>query len=466
MDKKVLLMILDGWGEGRHDRSNAIYTQGTPNLDRLRAKYPVSFLKACGEDVGLPEGQMGNSEVGHLNIGAGRIVYQDLVKINRACAQHKLLENKEIKAAYDYVAGSGKALHFFGLCSHGGVHSSLAHLYEFLEVAAQYRLPKVYVHCFMDGRDCDPRSGKGFIEELQAKCAELRAKYPDPSQGPVIASIIGRYYAMDRDKRWDRIKMAYDLVVNGEGEKFSDPVAAMQKSYDEGVTDEFIKPHCGVDAAGKPLGLISEGDAVIFYNFRNDRAREITAVLTQQDMPEQGMRTIPLYYCCLTPYDDKFTGLHGESRILINSPKVATYDLKPEMSAPEVTEALVAELNKGVHDMVILNFANGDMVGHTGVYEAIRKAVKTVDECVAKVVDAARANGYSVLITADHGNADHAVNEDGSPNTAHSLNVVPFIAVDDDVKALHNGRLADIAPTMLKLMGIPAPADMTGEPLF
>ena len=230
MDKKVLLMILDGWGEGRHDRSNAIYTQGTPNLDKLRAKYPVSFLKACGEDVGLPEGQMGNSEVGHLNIGAGRIVYQDLVKINRACAQHKLLENKEIKAAYDYVAGSGKALHFFGLCSHGGVHSSLAHLYEFLEVAAQYRLPKVYVHCFMDGRDCDPRSGKGFIEELQAKCAELRAKYPDPSQGPVIASIIGRYYAMDRDKRWDRIKMAYDLVVNGEGEKFTDPVAAMQTS--------------------------------------------------------------------------------------------------------------------------------------------------------------------------------------------------------------------------------------------
>ena len=514
MDKKVLLMILDGWGEGRHDRSNAIYTQGTPNIDKLRAKYPVSFLKACGEDVGLPEGQMGNSEVGHLNIGAGRIVYQDLVKINRACAQHKLLENKEIKAAYDYVAGSGKALHFFGLCSHGGVHSSLAHLYEFLEVAAQYRLPKVYVHCFMDGRDCDPRSGKGFIEELQAKCAELRAQYPDPAQGPVIASIIGRYYAMDRDKRWDRIKMAYDLVVNGEGEKFTDPVAAMQKSYDEGVTDEFIKPHCGVDAAGKPLGLISEGDAVIFYNFRNDRAREITAVLTQQDMPEQGMRTIPLYYCCLTPYDDKFTGLHilfdkenvpdtigevvskagrkqlriaetekyahvtfffsggreepfdGESRILINSPKVATYDLKPEMSAPEVTEALVAELNKGVHDMVILNFANGDMVGHTGVYEAICKAVKTVDECVAKVVDAARANGYSVLITADHGNADHAVNEDGSPNTAHSLNVVPFIAVDDDIKSLRNGRLADIAPTMLKLMGIPAPADMTGEPLF
>lgn len=514
MDKKVLLMILDGWGEGKHDSSNAIFTQGTPNIDRLRSKYPVSFLKACGEDVGLPDGQMGNSEVGHLNIGAGRIVYQDLVKINMACSQHKLLENKEIKAAYDYAASNGKALHFFGLCSHGGVHSSLNHLYEFLEVAAQYRLPKVYVHCFMDGRDCDPKSGKGFVEELNGICKNLRAQYPDGGQGPMIASIIGRYYAMDRDKRWERIKLAYDLVVKGEGEKFTDPVAAVQSSYDEGVTDEFIKPRCIVDASGNPVGTLSEGDAVIFYNFRNDRAREITSVLTQQDMPEQGMKTIPLYYCCLTPYDDKFTGLHilfdkenvpdtigetvakagrrqlriaetekyahvtfffsggreepfeGESRILVNSPKVATYDLKPEMSAPEVTESLIAELNKNMYDMIILNFANGDMVGHTGVYDAIRKAVKTVDECVGKVVEAARANGYSVLITADHGNADHAVNEDGTPNTAHSLNVVPFIAVDDDIKTLHDGRLADIAPTMLKLMGIPAPSDMTGKPLF
>lgn len=514
MDKKVLLMILDGWGEGKKDSSNAIYTQGTPNIDRLRTKYPVSFLKTCGEDVGLPDGQMGNSEVGHLNIGAGRIVYQDLVKVNIACRKHKLLENKEIKAAYDYVAKSGKQLHFFGLCSHGGVHSSLEHLYEFLEVAAQYKLPKVFVHCFMDGRDCDPKSGKGFVAELQAKCEALASKYDNPADRPVIASIIGRYYAMDRDKRWDRIKLAYDLIVNGEGKHFTDPVAAVQESYDEGVTDEFIKPLCGVDAAGNPLGKLGEGDAVIFYNFRNDRAREITSVLTQQDMPEQGMKTLPLYYCCLTPYDDKFKGLHilfdkenvkdtlgevvakagrkqlriaetekyahvtfffsggrekpftGESRVLINSPKVATYDLKPEMSAPEVTESLIGEINKGTHDMIVLNFANGDMVGHTGVYDAIRKAVATIDECVEKVVEAARANGYTVLITADHGNADNAVNADGTPNTAHSLNVVPFIAVDEDIKTLHNGRLADIAPTILKLMGIPAPADMTGTPLF
>ncbi len=512
--KKVLLMILDGWGEGKKDASNAIYTQGTPNIDALRAKYPVSFLKACGEDVGLPEGQMGNSEVGHLNIGAGRIVYQDLVKINMACREHKLLENTEIKAAYDYVKESGKALHFFGLCSHGGVHSSLNHLYEFLEVAAQYQLPKVYVHCFMDGRDCDPKSGKGFIEELNAKCEELRARYANPGEGPVIATIIGRYYAMDRDKRWDRVKQAYDLITEGVGEKFTDPVEAVAKSYAEGVTDEFIKPVCIVDAEGQPVGRLTADDAVIFYNFRNDRAREITAVLTQEDMPVEGMKTMPLYYCCLTPYDDKFKGLHilfdkenvkdtlgevvaeagknqlriaetekyahvtfffsggrelpfeSESRVLVNSPKVATYDLQPEMSAPEVADALIAEINTEKQDLIILNFANGDMVGHTGVYDAIKKAVKTVDECVARVVEAARAHGYMVLITADHGNADYAVNPDQTPNTAHSLNIVPFIAVDDDIKELHDGRLADIAPTILKLMGIPAPADMTGKALY
>ena len=514
MNKKVLLMILDGWGEGKKDRSNAIYTQGTPNIDKLRSKYPVSFLKACGEDVGLPEGQMGNSEVGHLNIGAGRIVYQDLVKINMACQKHSFLQNKEIKNAYDYVAKSGKALHFFGLCSHGGVHSSLDHLYEFLNVAAQYKLPKVYIHCFMDGRDCDPKSGKGFIEELKGKCETLRSQYDSKSEGPEIATIIGRYYAMDRDKRWDRIKLAYDLIVDGKGEKFTDPVAAIQKSYDDGVTDEFVKPMCIVDAAGEPVGKLQEGDAVIFYNFRNDRAREITSVLTQADMPEQGMKTMPLYYCCLTPYDDKFQGLHilfdkknvedtigevvaragrkqlriaetekyahvtfffsggrekpfeNESRILINSPKVATYDLQPEMSALEVKKALIDEINKGVQDMIILNFANGDMVGHTGVYDAICKAVKTIDECVGEVVAAARKQGYTVLITADHGNADHAINDDGTPNTAHSLNVVPFTVVDDDIKSVRDGRLADIAPTILKLMGIEQPAAMTGKALI
>ena len=508
-------MILDGWGEGRKDQSNAIYTQGTPHIDALRKEYPFSFLKACGEDVGLPEGQMGNSEVGHLNIGAGRIVYQDLVKINMACKEHKLLENPEIKAAYDYVANNGKQLHFFGLCSHGGVHSSLNHLYEFLDTAAKYRIPKVFVHCFMDGRDCDPKSGKGFIEELQAKCDSLRAQYDNPADGPVIASIIGRYYAMDRDKRWERVKEAYDMLVDAKGTYAVSATEAIQASYDEGVTDEFIKPIVITDASGAPLTRIQEGDAVIFFNFRNDRARELTAVLTQQDMPEQGMHTLPLYYCCLTPYDASFTGVHilfdkenvqetlgevvskagkkqlriaetekyahvtfffnggaeslfeNEDRILVNSPKVATYDLQPEMSAPEVTEKLVEAINSGRNDLIILNFANGDMIGHTGVYEAIRKAVTAVDGCVEKVVEAAKAQGYVILITADHGNADYAVNDDGTPNTAHSLNDVPFIVVNagDQVKEVKDGKLADVAPTILKLMGIPQPEAMTGQPL-
>lgn len=505
MDKKVLLMILDGWGEGRHDKSNVIYTQGEPNIDAIRAKYPVSKLSACGEDVGLPEGQMGNSEVGHLNIGAGRVVYQDLVKINKACREKKLMENPEIKAAYEYVKKSGKALHFFGLMSDGGVHSSMEHLFGFLDVAKEWGFEKVYVHAFMDGRDTDPKSGKGYIDTLQTYITGSKAK---------LASIIGRYYAMDRDKRWERVKLAYDLLTEGKGEPFTCGVEAMQKSYDNGVTDEFIKPMVAVDGDGKPVGLLNEGDAVIFFNFRNDRAREITSVLTQTDMPEQGMKTMPLYYCTLTPYDDKFKGLHilydkenvqntlgevvsaagkkqlriaetekyahvtfffsggreatfeNESRILINSPKVATYDLQPEMSAPEIKEALVTELAKKDKDLIILNFANGDMVGHTGVYEAIRKAVKTVDECASEVVRVAKENGYSVIITADHGNADYAVNPDGTPNTAHSLNPVPFIVVDDDVKSVKDGILADIAPTILKLMGIPAPKDMTGQPLI
>lgn len=504
MEKRVLLMILDGWGEGRHDSTNAIYTTGTPELDELRSKYPYSFLDASGEDVGLPDGQMGNSEVGHLNIGGGRIVYQDLVKINIACREHALLKNEEIRKAYDYVKQNGKKLHFMGLCSHGGVHSSLNHLYEFLAEAKNEGLEKVFVHCLMDGRDTDPKSGKGFVEELESKMAQTTGK---------IATVCGRFYTMDRDKRWDRVKTGYDLVVNGVGEKATSAVAAIQASYDAGVTDEFIKPVCIVDEKGEALAKIEKDDCVIFFNFRNDRAREITSVLTQQDMPQEGMHTIPLYYCCLTPYDDKFQGLHilfdkenvqktlgevvskagkkqlriaetekyahvtfffnggreqefeGEDRILINSPKVATYDLQPEMSAPEVKEALIADLGTQKHDCVILNFANGDMVGHTGVYEAIQKAVRCIDSAVGEVVRAARANGYTVLITADHGNADNAVNADGTPNTAHSLNKVPFIVVDDDVKQVNNGRLADIAPTILKLMGIPQPEEMTGNPL-
>ena len=301
MNRKVLLMILDGWGEGEHNWTNAIYTQGTPYIDSLRAKYPTGHLQACGEYVGLPDGQMGNSEVGHLNLGAGRVVYQDLVKINMACRDHKLLENKEIKAAYDYVAKTGKQLHFMGLASMGGVHSSLEHVYEFLAVAKQYNLDKVFVHCFMDGRDTDPKSGKGFVEELEKKMAETTGK---------VASVCGRYYAMDRDKRWERVKLAYDLLVKGEGAKFTSATEGIQASYDEGVTDEFIKPVSVTDAEGNALGTIQEGDAVIFFNFRNDRARELTSVLTQEDLPDFGMKTLPLYYCCFTPYDDKFQGVH------------------------------------------------------------------------------------------------------------------------------------------------------------
>lgn len=499
-------MILDGWGEGRHDHSNAIYTQGTPNIDALRAKYPFSHLQACGEYVGLPHGQMGNSEVGHMNLGAGRTIYQDLVKINMACEGHRLLENKEIAAAYDYVKKTGKKLHFMGLCSHGGVHSSLDHLYEFLSEAHRCGLENVYVHCFMDGRDTDPHSGLGFVEELEGKMAQSTGK---------VATVCGRFYAMDRDKRWDRVKTAYDMLVDGKGVQAESAVKAIKDSYDADVTDEFIKPVVIVEN-GQPIGKVEEGDAVIFFNFRNDRAREITSVLTQHDMPEQGMHTIPLYYCCLTPYDASFTGLHilfdketvtdtlgetlakagkrqlriaetekyahvtfffnggretpfeNEDRILVNSPKVATYDLQPEMSAPEVAEKLIAAIESEKEDAIILNFANGDMVGHTGVYDAICKAVKVVDELVGKVVETAIAHDYVVLLTADHGNADYAVNDDGTPNTAHSLNPVQFVVINagPQVKEVKDGALCNVAPTILKLMGIPQPEAMTAEPLI
>ena len=499
-------MILDGWGEGRHDHSNAIYTQGQPFIDSLRAKYPYSHLNACGEYVGLPDGQMGNSEVGHMNLGAGRVVYQDLVKINIACREHKLLQNKEIAAAYDYVKRTGKKLHFMGLCSHGGVHSSLNHLYEFLAEAKNQGLENVFVHCFMDGRDTDPRSGLGFVAELEQQMASTTGK---------VASVCGRFYAMDRDKRWDRVKAAYDLLVEGKGAEFESAQEAIKASYAADVTDEFIKPVV-ITEGGKPVATIEEGDAVIFFNFRNDRARELTAVLTQTDMPEQGMHTLPLYYCCLTPYDATFKGLHilfdkevvsdtlgetlakygkhqlriaetekyahvtfffnggreapfeNEDRILVNSPKVATYDLQPEMSAPEVAEKLIEAIKTEKEDAIILNFANGDMVGHTGVYDAICKAVKTIDGLVEKVVNAAIEHGYVVLLTADHGNADYAVNEDGTPNTAHSLNLVQFIVINagDEVKTVKDGALCNVAPTILKLMGIPQPEAMTAEPLI
>ncbi len=506
MAKKVLLMILDGWGEGRHDHSNAIYTQGAPFIDSLRAKYPFSHLQACGEYVGLPDGQMGNSEVGHMNLGAGRVVYQDLVKVNMACRGHELLQNKEIRAAYDYVKQSGKKLHFFGLCSHGGVHSSLDHLYEFLADAKNEGIENVFVHCFMDGRDTDPRSGYGFVKELEQKMAQTTGR---------VATVCGRFYAMDRDKRWNRIKEAYDMLVEGKGARFTSALEGIQASYNAEVTDEFIKPIV-IEKDGKPLATVEEGDCIIFYNFRNDRARELTAVLTQNDMPEEGMHTIPLYYCTLTPYDASFQGLHilfpkeevtdtlgetisraglrqlriaetekyahvtfffnggretpfeGEDRILVNSPKVATYDLQPEMSAVEVTDRLCEAIRSERNDLIILNYANGDMVGHTGVYKAICNAVGCIDGCVETTVTCALNHGYTVLLTADHGNADYAVNEDGSPNTAHSLNEVQFIVIGagDEVKTVKDGALCNVAPTILKLMGVPQPEAMTAEPLI
>ena len=503
MGKKALLMILDGWGIGNHTKSDVIYSTPTPYWDSLLAKYPHSQLQASGENVGLPDGQMGNSEVGHLNIGAGRVLYQDLVKINKSIADKSILKNKEIVSAFTYAKESGKAIHFMGLTSNGGVHSSLEHLFALCDIAKEYGLEKVYLHCFMDGRDTDPKSGKGFIEEVEAHCKQ--------SAG-VIASIVGRFYAMDRDKRWNRVKEAYDLLVEGKGKQATDMVKAMQESYDEDVTDEFIKPvnNATVD------GTIKEGDAVIFFNYRNDRAKELTIVLTQQDMPEEGMKTIPgLQYYCMTPYDASFKGVHilfdkenvqdtlgeylsrngkkqlhiaetekyahvtfffnggreapfdGEDRILVPSPKVATYDLKPEMSAYEVKDKLVEAIGTEKYDFIVVNYANGDMVGHTGVYEAIEKAVVTIDNCVKDTVEAAKAHGYEVIIIADHGNADNAINADGTPNTAHSLNPVPCVYVTEKAGVeIHNGILADVAPSILKIMGMEQPSDMTGKALF
>ncbi|MBO5685668.1 MAG: 2,3-bisphosphoglycerate-independent phosphoglycerate mutase, partial [Alistipes sp.] len=442
MANKVLLMILDGWGNGRKDKADVISTVHPAYISKMTESYPHAELRTDGENVGLPEGQMGNSEVGHLNIGAGRVVYQDLVKINRACRDNSIMQNPEVVAAFEYAKEHGSAVHFMGLCSDGGVHSSLEHLFKLIDIAAEYGIEKSYTHCFMDGRDTDPRSGKGFIEQLEQHLASKTGQ---------IATIIGRYYAMDRDKRWERVKVAYDALVEGVGEKATDMVAAVQASYDAEVTDEFIKPIVHVDGEGNPVGLIRPNDVVIFFNYRNDRAKELTIVLTQEDMPEAGMHTLPLYYCCMTPYDAKFTGLHilfdkenvqntigewvskqglsqlriaetekyahvtfflnggreekfaGEERILVASPKVATYDLQPEMSAPEVADKLVEALGTQQFDFVCLNFANGDMVGHTGVYEAIETAVKAVDQCVEKVVEAAKRNGYEVVQIADHG---------------------------------------------------------------
>ena len=504
MAKKALLMILDGWGIGKHGNGDVIYNTPTPYLDYLTAVSAHSQLQASGEDVGLPEGQMGNSEVGHLNIGAGRIVYQDLVKINRACKDGSISQNPQVVAAYTYAKENGKKLHLMGLASNGGVHSSLDHLFKLIEVGKEFGLKnQTFVHCFMDGRDTDPRSGKGFIEQITEVCKANDA---------AIASIIGRFYAMDRDKRWERVKEAYDLITAGVGKKAEDMVQAMQESYDEGVTDEFVKAITNSAVNGK----IEEGDVVIFINFRNDRAKELTQVLTQQDLTDQGMKTVPgLKYYCMTPYDASFKGveilfpkenvmntlgeylssmgkkqLHtaetekyahvtfffnggreapyeNEDRVLVASPKVATYDLKPEMSAYEVKDKLVENIKKDEYDFIVVNFANGDMVGHTGVYNAIAKAVWAVDNCVREVIEAAKAVGYEAIIIADHGNADNAINADGTPNTAHSLNPVPFIYVTDNNSAtVKDGRLADVAPSILHIMGLEKPVDMTGENLI
>jgi len=501
-NKKTLLMILDGWGIGDGSKSDVISSVPTPNLTTLKKNYPNSRLFACGEDVGLPEGQMGNSEVGHLNIGAGRIIYQDLVKINKECKTGDIKKNKVLTDAFSYARDNNKQVHFFGLMSDGGVHSLDKHLYYLCDMTMDYGLKKVFIHGFGDGRDTDPRSGKGYMKSLLDHLKNSNGK---------VASFVGRYYAMDRDKRWERIKEAYDLLINGTGTKTTDILDAMQKSYDAGVTDEFMKPIVVTGNDGEAIGKVKEGDVIIFFNFRNDRAKELTIVLTQKDMPELGMKTIPLYYCTMTPYDATFKGLHiiypkenadmtigqvlsksgkkqlriaetekyahvtfffsggreeifeGEERILVPSPKVATYDLQPEMSAYNVKDEVIKAINTEKFDFICLNFANGDMVGHTGVYEAIEKAVKTVDECAGAVVNAARSKGYDVMIIADHGNADYAINPDGSPNTAHSLNPVPCILVTDDYKTVKDGILADVSPTLLTIMGIGIPGEMTGK---
>ncbi|MEG2614295.1 MAG: 2,3-bisphosphoglycerate-independent phosphoglycerate mutase [Alistipes sp.] len=504
MAQKVLLMILDGWGIGHHDKADAISAMHPAYINAMTAKYPHAELRTDGENVGLPEGQMGNSEVGHLNIGAGRVVYQDLVKINHACRDNSILQNSEVVKAFEYAKKEGVNVHFMGLVSDGGVHSSLEHLFKLCDISATYGIENTFVHCFMDGRDTDPHSGKGFIAALEKHMAATTGK---------IATVMGRYYAMDRDKRWERVRIAYDALVNGVGEHSSDMVEAMQESYDEDITDEFVKPFVRIDENGNPVGMIRPNDLVIFFNYRNDRAKELTAVLTQEDLPNEGMHTLPLYFCCMTPYDAKFKGVHilfdkdnvintigeyiskqgleqlriaetekyahvtfflnggredkfvGEERILVPSPKVATYDLKPEMSAFEVADKLVTALDTKQFDFICLNFANGDMVGHTGIYTAICKAVTAIDKCVSEVVEAAKRDGYEVVVIADHGNADHVANNDGTPNTAHSLNPVPIIVVSDRVQSVQSGILADVAPTVLKLMGLDQPSEMTGHAL-
>lgn len=504
-NKKVALIILDGWGHGRKDSSNAIFNANTPFTDSLYKEYAHAELRTDGENVGLPEGQMGNSEVGHTNIGAGRIVYQDLVKINIAAREHTLQKHPQVQAAIQYAKDNNSHVHIMGLVSSGGIHSHINHLLALCEAMKEASLEKVFVHAFTDGRDNDPKSGLNFIQEVE--------KYIDHT--PIkIASVIGRYYAMDRDKRWERIQKAYDLLVKGIGEKFQSAEEAIQSSYRKGITDEFIEPSVITDSSGNPIATIGEHDVVICFNFRTDRCREITEVLTQQAIPENNMTPLSLYYLTMARYDTTYKNIHviyekdnltstlgevlekhgktqvriaetekyphvtfffsggreaifeRERRIMIPSPKVATYDLQPEMSAHKVADAICKDMEESHPDFICLNFANPDMVGHTGVFEAIVKAVETADQCLQQVVEMGVKNGYSFIVIADHGNAEFAINEDGTPNTAHTTNPVPVWIIDKDVKTIHNGILADVAPTILQLMNIPLPKEFTGKPLF
>lgn len=505
MNKKVILMILDGWGITQDPKVSAIYNAKTPFINSLYDKFPHAQLRTDGEHVGLPVGQMGNSEVGHMNLGAGRIVYQNLAKINKAVKDGTLAQEKELLNAFEYAKANNKNVHFLGLVSNGGIHSHIDHLKGLLSAANNVGLDNVYLHAFTDGRDCDPKSGKYFINDIQEHMQETTGE---------LATITGRYYAMDRDNRWERVQLAYDALVNGEGSFSSDASTSIQQSYDSDVTDEFIKPIIMVDKNNQPKTTIIEDDVIIFFNFRTDRGRQLTEALSQKDFPEFNMKKLPLYFVTMTNYDDTFNNIHviydgknientlgevlesagksqiriaetekyphvtfffsggreeefkGEKRLLCPSPKVATYDLKPEMSAYEIRDAIVPELQSGDVDFVCLNFANGDMVGHTGVFEAAVKACEAVDDCVKDVITTALDNDYTTILIADHGNCETMINPDGTPHTAHTTNPVPMILIDKELKSIKSGILGDVAPTILKLMGVEQPEEMTQHSLI
>ncbi|MGB0882304.1 MAG: 2,3-bisphosphoglycerate-independent phosphoglycerate mutase [Vicingaceae bacterium] len=504
-NKKVALLILDGWGFGDKSESDAIYNANTPFFDSCLENYPYSTLNTSGEEVGLPAGQMGNSEVGHLNIGAGRIVYQDFAKINNACNDNSIAKNETLIAAFKHAKENNVAVHFMGLVSDGGIHSHQNHLYKLCDIAKENNVSDVFIHAFTDGRDCDPKSGKSQLQALENHLTNSKGE---------LVSAIGRYYAMDRDNRWERVKEAYDLLLNGTGERSENLVNSIQGSYNNEVTDEFVKPIVKVDENGQAIGRIKPNDVVICFNFRTDRCREITIALTQENLTDEGMNTIPLHYVTMTNYNRNFKNVHviydkenlqntlgevleknqktqiriaetekyphvtfffsggreaefdGEKRLMANSPKIATYDLQPEMSAEEVTQKILPEIENATTDFICLNFANTDMVGHTGVYSAITAAAEKVDSCIERIVTKGIASGYSFIIIADHGNADYAINPDGTPNTAHSTNPVPCILIDNDKKEIKDGKLGDIAPTILSLLNVEIPAEMTGEILI